>query len=214
MHVQNWDDHRFVAVLARTGSLPETRRLISADRSAVRRRIRGLEARRRFSLCLKNSTQSKPLAQAQPILAAARRLESAMNPAASPARGETLAGNVAVTTKDPIYMSGVSEMIDAFQERRPARRINLSVTTRRLLRADTFIAIAGTCRLGRGVAMLPKAYTVRMPDLVPPDHLMDAPHAAGLWLLAHPDLRNNPRARAFLDFFGKRLSKEKKHFAG
>jgi DNA-binding transcriptional LysR family regulator len=137
-----------------------------------------------------------------------------MNPAASPARGETLAGNVAVTTTDPIYMSGVSEMIDAFQERRPARRINLSVTTRRLLRADTFIAIAGTCRLGRGVAMLPKAYTVRMPDLVPPDHLMDAPHAAGLWLLAHPDLRNNPRARAFLDFFGKRLSKEKKHFAG
>jgi hypothetical protein len=32
MHAQNWDDHRFVAVLARTGSLPETRRLISADR--------------------------------------------------------------------------------------------------------------------------------------------------------------------------------------
>ena len=156
MHAQNWDDHRFVAVLARTGSFPETRRLISADRSAVRRRIRGLEARRRFSLCLKSGTQSKPLAQAQPILAAARRLESAMNPAASPARGETLAGNVAVTTTDPICTSGVSEMIDAFQERRPARRINLSVTTRRLLRADTFIAIAGTCRLGGASRCCPR----------------------------------------------------------
>ena len=214
MHAQNWDDHGFVAVLARTGSLPEARRLISADRSAVRRRIRGLEARRGFSHCLKNSTQSKPLAEAQSILAAARRLESAINPAASPARGETLAGNVAVTTTDPICTSGVSEMIAAFQERHPALRIDLPVTTRRVLRADTLIAIAGTCRLGRGVAILPKAYAVRMPDLVPPDHLMDAPHAAGLWLLTHPDLRKNPRERAFLDFFGKRLSKEKKHFAG
>jgi len=27
-------------------------------------------------------------------------------------------------------------------------------------------------------------------------------------------MRNNPRVRAFLDFFGKQLSKEKKHFAG
>ena len=85
---------------------------------------------------------------------------------------------------------------------------------RRVLRADSFIAIAEACRLGRGVAMLPKAYAVRLPDLVPLDHLMDGPHATGLWLLTHPDMRNNPRVRAFLDFFGKRLSKEKKHFAG
>jgi DNA-binding transcriptional LysR family regulator len=293
MHVQSLDDYRFVAVLARTGSLTETSRLLSVDRSTVRRRIKGLEARLRFSLFLKNGTQYKPLAEAQPILAAARTLESAMNPAASPTRGETLAGNLAVTTTDSIYMSGVSEMINAFQERHPALRIDLSVTTRRLqldrmesdvairpsdappehfvgrricdlafgvyssrryleqnagrrreehawltvsdgmsasppgrwmdafipperrvLRADSFIAIAEACRLGRGVAMLPKAYAVRLPDLVPLDHLMDGPHATGLWLLTHPDMRNNPRVRAFLDFVGKRLSKEKKHFAG
>jgi hypothetical protein len=46
-----------------------------------------------------------------------------MNPAPSPAKGESLAGNV--TTTDPICMSGVSEMIDAFQERRPALRTDL-----------------------------------------------------------------------------------------
>lgn len=89
----------------------------------VRRRIKGLEAPRGFSLFLKNAAQYKPLAEAQPILAAARRPESAMNPAPSPAKGESLAGNV--TTKDPICMSGVSEMIDAFQERRPALRTDL-----------------------------------------------------------------------------------------
>jgi DNA-binding transcriptional LysR family regulator len=293
MHVQNWDDYRFVAVLARTGSLTETSRLLGVDRSTVQRRIKGLEARLGYSLFLKNGTKYKPLAEAQPILAAARTLESAMNPAASPTKGETLAGNLAVTTTDSIYMSGVSEMINAFQERHPALRIDLSVTTRRLqldrmesdvairpsdappehfvgrricdlafgvyssrrylelnagrkrdehawltvsygmsasppgrwmdayipperrvLRADSFVAIGEACRLGRGVAMLPKAYAVRLPDLVPLDHLMDGPHATGLWLLTHPDMRNNPRVRAFLDFVGKRLSKEKKHFAG
>jgi DNA-binding transcriptional LysR family regulator len=293
MHVQNWDDYRFVAVLARTGSLTETGRLLGVDRSTVQRRIKGLEARLGYRLFLKSGTQYKPLAEAQPILAAARTLESAMNPAASAAKGETLAGNLAVTTTDSIYMSGVSEMIDAFQELHPALRIDLSVTTRRLqldrmesdvairpsdappehfigrricdlafgvyasrkylelnagrkrdehawltvsdgmsasspgrwmdafipperrvLRADSFIAIAEACRLGRGVAMLPKPYAVCMPDLVPLDHLMDAPHATGLWLLTHPDMRNNPRVRTFMDFVGKRLSKEKKHFAG
>ena len=132
MHVQNWDDYRFVAVLARTGSLTETSRLLGVDRSTVQRRIKGLEARLGYSLFLKNGTQYKPLAEAQPILAAARTLESAMNPAASPTQGETLAGNLAVTTTDSIYMAGVSDMIDAFQERHPALRIDLSVTTRRL----------------------------------------------------------------------------------
>lgn len=293
MHVQNWDDYRFVAVLARTGSLTETSRLLSVDRSTVQRRIKALEARLGYSLFLKNGAQYKPLAEAQPILAAARTLESAINPAASPAPGETLAGNLAVTTTDSIYLSGVSNMIDAFQERHPSLRIDLAVTTqrlqldkmeadvairpsdsppdhfigrrvcdlafgvyssrkyleqnagrrrdehswltvsdrmsasppgrwmeayvppeRRVLRADSFIAIAEACRLGRGAAMLPRAYAARLPDLVALDHLMDAPHKTGLWLLTHPDMRNNPRVRAFLDFIGKRLSKDKKNFEG
>ena len=102
MQVQNWDDYRFVAARARTGSMTETSRLLGVDRSAGRRGIKGLEARLGFSLFLKNGTQYKPLAEAQPILAAARTLESAMNPAASPAKGETLTANVAVTTTDPV----------------------------------------------------------------------------------------------------------------
>lgn len=108
-----------------------------------------------------------------------------------------------LTVSDGMSASSPGRWLDAFIP--PGRRV---------LRADPFIAAAEACRLGRGVAMLPKAYAVRMPDLVPLDHLMDAPHATGLWLLTHPDMRNNLRARAFLDFVGKQLSKEKKHFAG
>ncbi len=293
MHVQNWDDYRFVAVLARTGSLAETSRLLGVDRSTVQRRVKALETRLGYSLFLRNGSHYEPLAEAQPILAAARSLESAISTAPAPADGETLAGNLSITTTDSIYMSGVSEMIDAFQALHPSLRLNLSVTTRRLaldqleadvairpsdsppdhfigrrvcdlafgvfashtylaqnaglrrdehawltvsddmsnsppgrwidahvpkdrrvLRADTFIAIAEACRLGRGVALLPKSYAVRLPELVALDHLMDAPHATGLWLLTHPDMRNNPRVRAFLDFIGRQLSTRKKHFAG
>jgi hypothetical protein len=32
--------------------------------------------------------------------------------------------------------------------------------------------------------------------------------------LTHPDMRNNLKVLAFLDFVGKRLPKEKKRFAG
>ncbi|MBU4060820.1 LysR family transcriptional regulator [Hyphomonas sp.] len=293
MHVQNWDDYRYVAVLARTGSLAETSRLLGVDRSTVQRRIRALEHRLGYNLFLRNGARYKALAEAQPILAAARSLESAISPVAAPAAGETIAGNLSITTTDSIYMSGVSEMIDDFQALHPSLRLNLSVTTRRLaldqlesdvairpsdsppdhfvgrricdlsfgvyssraylqnnpsprreehtwltvsddmsnsppgrwieahvpadrrvLRADTFIAIAEACRLGRGAALLPKSYAIRLPELVCLDHLMDSPHVTGLWLLTHPDMRNNPRVRAFLDFMGQSLSKKKAHFGG
>jgi len=76
--------------------------LLGVDRSTVQRRIRGLEARLGYSLFLKNGVQYKPLAEPQPILAAARTPESAINPAASATQGETLAGNLAVTRTDSL----------------------------------------------------------------------------------------------------------------
>lgn len=293
MHVQNWDDYRFVAVLARTGSLAETSRLLGVDRSTVQRRIKALEARLGYSLFLKDGARYTALAEAKPILAAARTLEAAFSPNTPVVKGESLVGNLSITTTDSVYLSGVSQMVDDFQSRHPGLRIDLSVTTRRLaldsvdsdvairpsdsppehlvgrrvcdlgfavysshnylqlnpgerredhdwlvvtddmansppgrwigdhvpkdrrvMKADTFIALTEACRLGRGLALLPICYASRMQELVRLDHMMDAPHATGLWLLTHPDLRNTPRVRVFLDFIGKRLTKEKARFAG
>jgi DNA-binding transcriptional LysR family regulator len=295
MHVQNWDDYRFVAVLARAGSLSEASILLGVDRSTVQRRIKALEAQLGYALFLRTGGQYRPLAEANPILAAARMLEATTG-AASPlpdGESEGLSGNLSVTTTDSIYLSSVSEMIDDFQQRHPALRIDLAVTNRRLqldrleadvavrpsdappdhlvgrrlcdlafgvyasraylennpgkrrdqhnwitvadtmvnsppgrwieayvpperrvLRADSFIAIGEACRLGRGAAMLPRAYAVRLPDLIPLDHLMDAPHATGLWMLTHADMRQNPRVRAFMDYIGRRISRAKKRFSG
>lgn len=293
MHVQSWDDYRFVAVLARTGSLAEASVLLGVDRSTVQRRIKAVEASLGYPLFVKTGGHHRALPEADPFLAAARALEAATG-STVPQNGEdaaTLSGNLSVTTTDSIYLSGVSEMINAFQEQNPAMRIDLVVTTRKLsldrleadvairpsdappenfvgrrvcdlafhvyasraylennpgkrrdehswvavgdemlnsppgrwieahvpperrtFRADTFIAIAEACRLGRGCALLPKAYAAKLPDLVPLDHLMDGPHATGLWLLTHADLKNNPRVRAFMDFMGRRLSRAKARF--
>jgi DNA-binding transcriptional LysR family regulator len=295
MRVQNWDDYRFVAVLARTGSLTEASVLLGVDKTTVKRRIKALEASLGFPLFLRSGAQHHALPEAEPILTAARTLEAALGGAAG-AQGndvQALSGNLTVTTTDSLYLSGVSEMIDAFQARHPALRIDLLVTTRKLqlhrleadvalrpsdsppdsfvgrricdlafgvyasrayveahsgkrrdehawitvsdsmtnsppgrwieayvpqdrrvLRADSFIAIAEACRLGRGAALLPRAYAARMPDLIPLDHLMDGPYATGLWLLTHADLRQNPRVRAFMDHLSRRLSRAKARFAG
>jgi DNA-binding transcriptional LysR family regulator len=43
---------------------------------------------------------------------------------------------------------------------------------------------------------------------------MEKPHATGLWLLTHADMRNNPRVRACMDFLGRQVSKAKRRFAG
>jgi DNA-binding transcriptional LysR family regulator len=294
MRVQNWDDYRFVAVLARTGSLAEASVVLGVDRSTVQRRIRALEATLGYPLFVKNGGQLQAVPEAEPILAAARMLEAAsgggLQNGAEPA---VLSGNLSVTTTDSVYLSGVSEMIDAFQELHPALRIDVLVTNRKLnldrleadvalrpsdsppenfvgrrvcdlafgvyssraylennpgkrrdqhawlgvgenmlntppgrwfeayvpperqvYRADSFIAIAEACRLGRGVALLPKAYAAKLPDLLPLDHLMEKPHATGLWLLTHADMRNNPRVRACMDFLGRQVSKAKRRFAG
>lgn len=293
MHVQNWDDYRFVAVLARTGSLAEKSQLLGVDRSTVQRRIKALEARLGYNLFLKDGARYTALPEAQPILVAARTLETAFVAPAGHVEGQPLSGVLSITLTDSVYLGGVSDMIDDFQTTYPALRLDLAITTRKLsldsvdsdvavrpsdsppdhlvgrricdlafgvyashgylkdhqgqsrdehdwltvgddmvasppgrwieanvpadrrvLRADTFIALAEACRLGRGAALIPKCYGSRLPELVPVPHLMDAPHTTGLWLLTHPDLRHAPRVRTFIDFIGKRLTKEKARFTG
>ncbi|MFN4024552.1 MAG: LysR family transcriptional regulator [Hyphomonas sp.] len=295
MRVQNWDDLRYVAVVARHGSLAEASRLLGVDRSTVQRRIKALEAQLGYRLFVKNGSGYTALAEAEPIIAAARSIEAAMNgPVPRPEEGSRgVSGTLSVTTTDAVYLGGLSGMVDSFQTRHPALRIDLNVTTRkvalgqleadvairpsdsppdhfvgrrvcdlsfgvyaspdylaanpaktrqdhnwltvgealhssapgrwvdenippdrRILCADTFIALAEACRLSRGVALLPNCYAARLKELTPVEYLMDAPLTTGLWLLTHADLRDLPRVRLFLDFMWKEMSRAKKHFAG
>lgn len=145
MHVQNWDDLRFVAVLARHGSLSQASQLLGVDRSTVQRRIRALEARLGYRLFVKTGSEYAALAEAEPILAAARSIEAAINgpQLAAEAPDAGVSGTLSVTTTDSIYLGGLSDMIDAFQAKHPGLRIDLLITTRKLtlgqLEADVAI---------------------------------------------------------------------------
>lgn len=295
MRVQNWDDLRYVAVLARHGSLAEASRLLGVDRSTVQRRIKALEAQLGYRLFIKNGSGYSAVAEAEPIIAAARGIEAAMNgPVLRPEESSRgVSGTLSVTTTDAVYLGGLSKMVDSFQSKHPGLRIDLNVTTRklslgqleadvairpsdsppdyfvgrrvcdlafgvyaspdylaanpakarqdhhwltvgealhssapgrwveenippdrRILCADTFIALAEACRLSRGVALLPHCYAARLKDIKPVEYLMDSPLTTGLWLLTHADLRDLPRVRLFLDFMWKELSRSRKHFTG
>ena len=68
MHVQNWDDYRFVAVLARAGSLAEASVLLGVDRSTVQRRIKSLESQLGYPLFLRTGGRYRALPEANPSL--------------------------------------------------------------------------------------------------------------------------------------------------
>lgn len=78
------------------------------------------------------------------------------------------------------------------------------------VRANSFPGMLALARAGAGIAALP----CFMGEAARPLHRLSAPLReldTGLWLLTHPDLRFVPRVRAFLDFFGPRLSMSQTH---
>ena len=66
---------------------------------------------------------------------------------------------------------------------------------------------------GAGIGPLPCFIADRKPALV---RLSDVnpDFSAGLWLLTHPDLRQSARVRAFMDFVGAEISRQKRGVEG
>jgi len=73
--------------------------------------------------------------------------------------------------------------------------------------------LLAAARAGMGVAQLPCFLGDEAPEL----RRIEAPHldeAMDLWLLAHPDVRSEPRVRAFLDHVGAALDADRDLFEG
>ncbi|MFC0283830.1 LysR family transcriptional regulator [Camelimonas abortus] len=80
-------------------------------------------------------------------------------------------------------------------------------------RVNTVRALAEAVSMGLGVAPLPCMCGDIRPDLV----RLSQPYndiATSLWLLTHPDLRNAPRVRAFMDFVGGELARRRRLVEG
>lgn len=88
-----------------------------------------------------------------------------------------------------------------------ARYVREKVAPERIaLKSSAVLGLAEAVEQGLGIGPLPCFIADQRPKLVrllPPD----PDFSTGLWLLTHPDLRNAPRVRAFMDFVGAELAK-------
>ena len=85
--------------------------------------------------------------------------------------------------------------------------------SRVILRVNNVSSMAAAIQGGIGIGMLPCFVGDQMPDL----ERLSAPipqTRSELWILTHPDLRRSVRMRAFLDFVGTELSRNKKLIEG
>ena len=78
---------------------------------------------------------------------------------------------------------------------------------------NTVLGLAEAVEAGIGIGYLPCFIADARPALI----RLAAPnpdYATDLWLLTHPDLRNSPRVRAFLDYLAAEIAKHRKFIEG
>lgn len=134
MHNWNWDDLRFVAVLAEVGTIAEAARRLNVNRTTVQRRIAAFEDQLSYRLFSRDSWGLKPLPEAGPILDAAREIGEALVriERKTSSSDQAIAGELSLTTPDDLYLAGISDAIAALQHTYPALKLKLSITTRPL----------------------------------------------------------------------------------
>ena len=127
----NWDDLRFVAVLAETGTVAEAARRLNVNRTTVQRRITAFEEQLNYRLFSRDGWGLEPLPEATPILDAARQIGESLSAIERKTTGAStlVSGDLSFTTTDSIFLSGVGEIIGRFHQLHPAIRLQISITT-------------------------------------------------------------------------------------
>ncbi|MEM5516133.1 LysR family transcriptional regulator [Henriciella sp. AS95] len=293
MHNWNWDDLRYVAALADTGTIAEAARRLNVNRTTVQRRISAFEEQLQYRLFSRDGWGLTPLPEATPFLEAARQIDeslSAIERKMSGASGD-VSGDLTFTTTNSMYIAQIAELVSRFQSAHPGILLHINLTSSTLnvsqreaevairpsmappehlagrricdvtfglyasweyaarfrshspaehdwigytdsfegtpanewisnnvprnrvrMRADNYVAIAEAARWGSGIAVLPRAFGDQHDGLKRIEGMLDERISTGLWMLTHPDLRQSPRVRAFMDFMSHGLSDVRKVF--
>lgn len=104
---------------------------------------------------------------------------------------------------------------DALSQISAGRWLAANVSARLIVyRVDTVLGLAEAVAAGIGVGILPCFIGDRMPGLARLGSLNPEELGEALWILTHTDLRNAARVRAFMDFAGAELMKQKKLIEG
>lgn len=103
---------------------------------------------------------------------------------------------------------------DNFATMKVARFVRDRVAPERVVyKVNTVLGLAEAVESGIGIGPLPCFIADARPSLTrltPPN----PDFGAGLWLLTHPDLRQSARVRAFMDFVGTEIAKQRKAIEG
>jgi DNA-binding transcriptional LysR family regulator len=98
---------------------------------------------------------------------------------------------------------------DQLSHVKAARFVREKVAPERIaLKSSAVLGLAEAVEQGLGVGPLPCFIADQRPGLtrlMPPD----PEFSTGLWILTHPDIRNAPRVRAFMDFCGAELARKR-----
>lgn len=120
--------------------------------------------------------------------------------AAAPAEGDDPAGLFA---RDWVALG------DQLGHVKAARYVRDKVAPERIaLKSSAVLGLAEAVEQGLGIGPLPCFIADQRPTLtrlLPPDPNF----STGVWILTHPDIRNAPRVRAFMDFVGGELAKKR-----
>jgi DNA-binding transcriptional LysR family regulator len=107
------------------------------------------------------------------------------------------------------------DLADAFAETGVGRWMRANVHDDQVvLRTDDFIAMSRAAAAGIGLAALPVYLGDGMPDLQRASGVISLEPPPSLWILSHKDLRQTARVRAFSEFAGAALARERDRIEG
>lgn len=104
---------------------------------------------------------------------------------------------------------------DGFSETSVDRWIRFNVAEDRIvLRTDSFVSMTRAAAAGIGLAALPAYLGDSLPELRRASHVIVPQPRPSLWILSHKDLRRTARVRAFSEFAGAALMRERERIEG
>ncbi len=143
----NWDDLHYVLVVARTGSLSASARILKVNRTTVLRRINAFEERLNYQLFERSRSGYMITAEAEQLLSSARGIEQSILDLERQIAGHELQleGELRVTTTDSI-LPVIIPHLDTFHRLHPLLHVELAVTNNRLnlTRREADVAVRPT----------------------------------------------------------------------
>jgi len=151
----DWDDLRYVLMVAEQGSLSNAARVLGVSHTTVLRRVAAFEEKNKIQVFERSGSGYSLNPRSQYLLSSLRVIEDRVNELnwAIARQGIELDGPVRITTSDSIAVSGLAQLVASFQLQHPklAVEFNISNAYLSLANRDADITIRPAQKLSQGL---------------------------------------------------------------